>query len=54
MDKRFDAIENLNKKVEGFSVELNKIWLYLHEMDKKSSEKLYEKLKKNPKIWILY
>ena len=54
IDKRFDAIETLNKKVECFSVELNKIWLYLHDMDKKNQVKSSMRSKKKPKMWILY
>ncbi|KAH3710186.1 hypothetical protein DPMN_069655 [Dreissena polymorpha] len=40
MDKKFEEIDKLEKKVEGVNGDLKKIWAYLHDIDKKTSERL--------------
>ncbi|KAH3865687.1 hypothetical protein DPMN_028729 [Dreissena polymorpha] len=40
MDKKIEAIDKLEKKVEGVNGDLKKIWANLHDIDKKTSERL--------------
>ncbi|KAH3798706.1 hypothetical protein DPMN_152308 [Dreissena polymorpha] len=40
MDNTFEAIDKLEKKFEGFNGDLKKIWAYLYDIDKKTSERL--------------
>ncbi|KAH3877502.1 hypothetical protein DPMN_001374 [Dreissena polymorpha] len=39
MDKKFEAIDKLEKKVEGVNGDLKKFWAYLHDIDKITSER---------------
>ncbi|KAH3831015.1 hypothetical protein DPMN_104274 [Dreissena polymorpha] len=40
MDKKFETIDKLEKKVEGVNSDLKKIWAFLHDIDNKTSERL--------------
>jgi hypothetical protein len=40
MDKKFEEIDKIGKNVEGVNGDLKKIWAYLHDIDKKTSERL--------------
>ncbi|KAH3826363.1 hypothetical protein DPMN_128265 [Dreissena polymorpha] len=40
MDKQFEAIDKFEKKVERVNCDLKKIWAYLHDIDRKTSERL--------------